>query len=254
MHKLLLPFAAVCGALALLTGCGNGGDKVRIAVDVPYEPFQYTTPDGELTGFEIELGNAVCAEMRLDCEWVIQSWDGIIPGLLSRKYDVIFSSMSINAERARQVLFSEPYYTTPSGWFVRENYNLNVNNMSGVRIGVQRGTVQDTYVTEMHSNTAQIRRYATADDLALDLAGDRIDAVFLDVPVGVQTILSRPGFKQFGDNVTEPTSIFGQGVGAAFRQTDTELANAFNEGLRRVKANGTYKRIMDRYFDFDIML
>lgn len=254
MHKLLLPLATLGTALVMLTACGQSSDTVRLAVDVPYEPFQFVTPEGELTGFEVELGNAVCAEMRLNCEWVIQSWDGIIPGLLSRKYDVIFSSMSINAERERQVLFSEPYYTTPSGWFVRANYNFNVNNMSGVRIGVQRGTIQDTYVTEMFSNTAQIRRYANADDLALDLTGERIDAVFLDVPVGVQTILSRPGFRQAGDNVTEPAAIFGRGVGAAFRQSDTELANTFNEGLRRVKANGTYKRIMDRYFDFDIML
>ncbi|MGL5605789.1 MAG: transporter substrate-binding domain-containing protein, partial [Plesiomonas sp.] len=73
--------------------------EVRIAVDVPYEPFEFKKPDGSLTGFEIDLGNAVCQQAKLKCEWVVQTWDGIIPGLLARKYDVIFSSMSINEER-----------------------------------------------------------------------------------------------------------------------------------------------------------
>src|SRR5690606_32013991 len=133
-----------------------------------------------------------CAEMNLSCEWVIQAWDGIIPGLLSRRYDVIFSSMSITEERARSVLFSEPYYTTPSAWFAAEGTSINPPNEStlqGQRVGVQRGTIQDNYVTELFGDVVQVRRYATADDLVADLRGGRIDAIFLDFPVGEETIL-----------------------------------------------------------------
>ena len=78
---------------------------------------EYRTPDGELTGFDIELGNALCAEIGIQCEWVVQGWDGIIPGLMARKYDAIMSSMTINDDRRKQVLFSDPYFTPPSAWF-----------------------------------------------------------------------------------------------------------------------------------------
>ena len=74
-------------------------DPLRLGIDVPYAPFGYKLPSGELTGFEIELGNAICAKINRDCEWVIQAWDGIIPGLMARKYDAIMSSMAITEER-----------------------------------------------------------------------------------------------------------------------------------------------------------
>lgn len=257
MNRLLTTLSlALTGAL-FLTACSEDEERtIRMAVDVPYEPFEYQDSDGNLTGFEIELGEAVCEEMELDCEWVIQGWDGIIPGLLASRYDVIFSSMSITPDRAQQVLFSEPYYTTPSGWFVRSGADINPDDpasLAGLRVGVQRGTIQDDYVTD-YLDGIDVRRYSTADDLVLDLEGDRLDAVFLDFPVGDQTILGRPGFETVGDEVSEPESIFGPGVGAAFRQDDEALAETFNEGLQRVKDNGTYEEIMNRYFNYDIMI
>ena len=165
---------------------------VRIAVDVPYEPFEYKKPDGTLTGFEVDLGNAVCENAKLNCTWVIQAWDGIIPGLQARKYDVIFSSMSITPERAKQVAFSEPYYNTPSGFFSSKSLNVNpadVAAMTGKKIGVQRGTVQDTYATKTYGKIAEVKRYSTGDDLVLDLQGGRLDVVLIDFPVGESSIL-----------------------------------------------------------------
>jgi len=120
MKKLIV--AASC-ALALAAGTVQAKDwkEIRIAFDVPYEPFEYKDENGELTGFEVELAEAMCDEMNADCEFVIQSWDGMIPGLLARKFDLIMSSMSITPERAERVLFSEPYYNTPGGWFGPES-------------------------------------------------------------------------------------------------------------------------------------
>ena len=107
MKKLLT--TSLLGA-ALIAGVAQAQDteQLRIGVDVPYEPMEYRTPDGELTGFDIELGNALCAQIKAECEWVVQAWDGIIPGLLARKYDAIMSSMTINDERRQTVLFSDP--------------------------------------------------------------------------------------------------------------------------------------------------
>lgn len=252
MKKSLI---AMMAALAVTTTVVEAKDweVVRLAVDVPYEPFEYKAPDGTLTGFEIDLGNAVCAEMKVKCEWIIQAWDGIIPGLLARKYDAIFSSMSINEERAKKVLFSEAYYNTPTGFFGASASMVDPakpETLKGLRIGVQRGTIQDTYATDNYSKVADIKRYTTGDDLVVDLKGGRIDIVVIDFPVGVSTILDvdkEDKFKALGDNVQ-----LGEGVGVAARKRDGELIEMFNKALATVKSNGTYEKINDKYFDYSI--
>ncbi len=149
MKKLIV--AASC-ALALVAGTAQAQERnLRIAFDVPYEPFEYKDENGELTGFEVELADAMCEEMNANCEFVIQAWDGMIPGLLARKFDLIMSSMSITPERAERVLFSEPYYNTPGGWFGPNDFSTDVTDMDAMKgktVGVQRGTTMDTYVTE----------------------------------------------------------------------------------------------------------
>ncbi len=242
-------------AATLLAGAATAQDwsKVRIAVDVPYEPFEFKLPDGTLTGFEIDLGNAVCAEIKAECEWVVQGWDGIIPGLIARKYDAIMSSMTITEERKEKVLFSDPYYTTPSAWFGKKtDSTLDVTSqdvLKGKVVGVQRGTVQDTIVTEKFGTVADIKRYATADELVLDLTGGRLDLVFLDYPVGEQTVITNAEFTQIGDLVK-----VGDGIGVAFRKRDQDLADKFNAALAKLKADGTYDTIMQKYFKYDIKI
>lgn len=250
MKKLIV--AASC-ALALATGATQAQERdLRIAFDVPYEPFEYKNDNGELTGFEVELAEAMCEEMNANCEFVIQAWDGMIPGLLARKFDLIMSSMSITEERAERVLFSEPYYNTPGGWFARDDFNTDVTDMDamkGMTVGVQRGTTMDTYVTENMGGIVTIKRYTTADDMVLDLEGERLDVVFVDYPVGEQTILTKEGFKEVG----EPVKL-GQGVGVAMRKRDTELAEEVNAALATLKEDGTYDQIMKKYFNYDIKI
>lgn len=250
MKKLIV--AASC-ALALIAGGASAQERdLRIAFDVPYEPFEYKDENGELTGFEVELAEAMCEEMNANCEFVIQAWDGMIPGLLARKFDLIMSSMSITDERAERVLFSEPYYNTPGGWFAREGFSTDVTDMDAMEgkvVGVQRGTTMDTYVTENMGGIVTIKRYTTADDMVLDLEGERLDVVFVDYPVGEQTILSKEGFKEVG----EPVKL-GQGVGVAMRKRDTDLAEDVNAALATLKEDGTYDEIMKKYFNYDIKM
>ncbi|MFC3286061.1 ABC transporter substrate-binding protein [Litchfieldella rifensis] len=251
--KKLLTIAILGAALVAGTSQAREYEEVRFGVDVPYEPMEYRTPDGELTGFDIDLGNALCAEMGIECEWIVQGWDGIIPGLLSRKYDAIMSSMTINDERREQVLFSDPYITPPSAWFAPADSDIETPNaeaLEGKTIGVQRGTLQDNYVTDNFGDVADINRYATADDMVLDMDAGRLDIVFLDFPIGKATLLdSEAGnYKVVGEMITEPKKYFGDGFGIAFRQRDEELAARFNEALATLKENGTYDEIYNRYF------
>lgn len=248
MKKLMI--AASCALAMFATGAQADGRDLRIAFDVPYEPFEYKDENGDLTGFEVDLAAAMCEEMKADCEFVIQAWDGMIPGLLARKFDLIMSSMSITAERAERVLFSEPYYNTPGGWFGPESFSADVTDMDAMKgktVGVQRGTTMDTFVTEEMSGVVTIKRYTTADDMVLDLEGQRLDAVFVDYPVGEQTVLTKKGFKEVG----EPVKL-GEGVGVAMRKRDKDVAEEVNAALRKLKEDGTYDAIMKKYFAYDV--
>ena len=249
-------FITLTCAAAMLAGQALAKDwsTVRLAVDVPYEPFEYKLPDGTLTGFEIDLGNAVCKEIKAECKWVVQAWDGIIPGLLARKYDGIMSSMSITPERAKKVLFSEGYYNTPSAWFgAKTSEKLDVTSKEAVKgkiIGVQRGTLQDNFATDNFGSVAEIKRYSTADDLAVDLEGGRLDLVVLDFPVGESTILKKSKkYVQIGKHFQ-----LGDGAGVAFRKKDKELAEKFNAALKKLKEDGTYDKIMKKYFSYNIKI
>ena len=245
--------AAGCCILAMVTGLAQAQERpLRIAFDVPYEPFEYRTPDGELTGFEVELADAMCEEMNRECDFVVQAWDGMIPGLMARKYDAIMSSMSITEQRARRVLFSEPYYRTPGGWFAKKDTSVDVTDrsaMEGRVVGVQRGTTMDNYVTENLGDIVKVKRYTTADDMALDLESGRLDLVFVDYPVGEEYFLTKDNFREIG----EPVKL-GKGVAVAMRKRDRELAKEINEALKSLKNDGTYDAIMKRYFDYSIKM
>lgn len=255
MKKLLT--VSLLGA-AIVAGTAQARDytHVRFGVDVPYEPMEYRTPDGELTGFDIDLGNALCDEMGVTCEWIEQEWDGIIPGLMARNYDAIMSSMTINDERRQTLLFSDPYITMPGAWFAPAESDLeeaNEETLAGLSIGVQRGTTYDNYATDTFGRISTVNRYSTADDMMLDMEAQRLDIVFLEFAVGKSTLLDNESanYKVVGEMVTEPAEIFGEGFGIAFRQRDTALAERFNEALATLKENGTYDEIYQRYFSED---
>ncbi|SDL26113.1 amino acid ABC transporter substrate-binding protein, PAAT family [Franzmannia pantelleriensis] len=259
-YSTLFLSATLCATLVSGTVQARDYDEVRLGVDVPYEPFMYRQSDGELTGFEIELGEAVCDYLDITCTWVEQDWDGIIPGLMARNYDAIMSSMAITEERAQRVLFSEPYYTTPSAWITTHAHDIDIDDrdsLDGLTVGVQRATLQDNYVTELYGDVLDIRRYTGVDDVVTDLRAGRLDLTFMDYPIAEAAIeIDTDGsdFQRISDFIKEPEHIFGQGVGVAFRPRDEALAERFNKALAALKEDGTYDEIMQRYFSYDVKL
>ena len=249
----LFSMSLVCGVAQ-----ASEEDTIRIAVDIPYEPFEYKTPDGTLTGFDIDLGNALCREIGIECEWVEQPWDGMIPGLLARKYDAIMSSMVINEEREKRVLFTDPYSATPRAWISQAGRGFDVKNkedIRGLNVGVQRATLQDRYVTELYGDVVDIRRYGDIDDVLVDMQSGRLDLTFMNYPIAEEYLgVGQDGsdFERVSELITEPDHIFGKGVGIAFRKRDNELVEKFNEALEAIKNDGTYRRIMEKYFNYDI--
>ncbi|PSW19803.1 ABC transporter substrate-binding protein [Photobacterium sanctipauli] len=229
---------------------------VRLASDFTYPPFNYKDASGTPQGFDIEIADALCAEAQLKCEWVAQSWDGLIPSLLSRKSDVIMASMRITEERKERVLFTDKYYQTPARFVAAESASVTISEqgLEGKRIGVQLGTIHDRYVTDMYGDVANIRRYNGQDEVYLDLESGRLDAVFGNSDQLALAFLEKErgeGFEFVGDAVTDKAYI-GEGTALALRKNDKQLAEKFNSAIEAIRENGTYDKIAAKYFSFDI--
>ena len=242
---------------ALATGVANAQapKPLRIGVEGAYPPFSQVGPDGKLTGFDIDIANALCAEMKVECTLVQQSFDGLIPALQAKKIDAIIASLSITEERAKVVAFSDKYYQTPARFVARlfSKLEMTPEGLKGKRIGVQRSTTHDRYATEQLKG-AETVRYTQQDDAFLDLAAGRIDVALVDsiaASVGFLKTSVGWGYKFIGPNLTD-AKYFGDGAGIAMRKADGALRNQFNAAIKSIRSNGIYKKIQDKYFDFDV--
>ncbi len=242
-------------ALLLAAGGAQAAGKLRIGVEGAYPPFSWKESDGSLKGFDIEIAEALCQEMKRECELVEQDWDGMIPALLARKFDAIVASMSITPERKKRVDFTGKYYNTPAKFVARKGSDLNISKagLKGKRIGLQRGTTHQCYMEKMFPD-AELVLYATQEEVFQDLAIGRIDAQFSDSIAADDGFLKTDAGKDFafvgGDQ--HDMECHGEGAGIAVRKQDKELRDEFNRAIQAIRKNGVYQKINAKYFDFDI--
>jgi arginine/ornithine transport system substrate-binding protein len=230
--------------------------KVRIGVEGAYPPFSFVTPDGQLAGFDIDIAKALVKAMGAEVELVAQDWDGIIPALLARKYDAIIASMSVTEERKQKVAFSDKYYQTPAKFVCKKGAIAAFSReaIKGKSVGVQRATIHDRYLTDNYGSDVTIKRYGTQDEAYLDIAAGRIDMLLADSVALSDGFLKKPEGKDYqfiGPDLTDK-QWFGEGAGIAIRKEDKDLAELFNGAIKKIRADGTYKTIQDKYFDFDV--
>lgn len=251
--------ALVTAALAALVA-GPAAAKewttVRIATEGAYAPFNYKDSSGKLVGFEVDLAEALCKAADVKCQIVAQDWDGIIPGLLAKKYDAIMASMSITPERLKSIAFSARYYKTPARFVVKKGSGLEISKqgLKGKTVGVQRATIHANYIKDNYGGVARVKEYDTQENANLDLAAGRLDAILADSIVMLEGFLKTPEGKNFdyvGPELTDP-KWFGDGVGVGIRKEDKDLVQRFNRAIQKVRADGTYKQINDKYFPFDV--
>ncbi len=256
MKKLLIVIAVL--ALVLAAGSIQAKDwkKIRVGVEGAYPPFSYVTPEGELAGFDIDIAKALVAAMGKEIVLVPQDWDGIIPALLARKYDAIIASMSITEERKKKVAFSNKYYNTPAKFVCKKGAmgEFSKANIKGKKIGVQRATIHDRYLTDNYGKDVDIKRYATQDEAYLDLVAGRVDMLLADSVAISDGFLKKPEGQDYafiGPDLNDP-KWFGEGTGIAIRKQDKDLVEMFNKAIEQIRADGTYKKIQDKYFDFNV--
>jgi polar amino acid transport system substrate-binding protein len=244
-------------AFMILAGAAQSQEQktIRIAMDATYPPFESLDPSGQIVGFEKEIGDALCERMKVTCEFTNQAWDGIIPGLLANKYDAILSSMSITEERKQQVDFTDKIYQTPPAIAVSKDSELkgtSAQDLAGISIGAQTSTTHANYVQEKLPE-AELKVYPSPDEYKLDLSSGRLDAAMDDVVVLEQWVKSEEGAccKILGTLATDPV-IHGEGAGIAIRKDDTQLKEMFNKAIAEIRSDGTYDKIAQKYFTFDV--
>ncbi|MEJ2097484.1 MAG: ABC transporter substrate-binding protein [Deltaproteobacteria bacterium] len=256
MKKYIVLIAVLAGILSVTSVQAKEWKVVRIGVEGAYPPFSYVTPEGELAGFDIDIAKALVAAMGAKIELVAQDWDGIIPALLARKYDAIIASMSITEERKKKVAFTNKYYNTPAKFVCKKGaiQTFSREALKGKNIGVQRATIHDRYLTDNYGQDVNIKRYGTQDEAYLDLVAGRVDLLLADSIALSDGFLKKPEGKDFqfiGPDLTDKR-WFGEGAGIAIRKQDTDLVELFNAAIKKIRADGTYKKIQDKYFDFNV--
>ena len=255
--RILTRFAATAAVFAFAAGVAQAKDwtVVRIAMDATYPPFESLDSSGQIVGFSKDIADALCERMKVTCEFSNQAWEGIIPGLLANKYDAILSSMSITEERKLQIDFTDKYYNTPPAVAVPIDSTLKgvtPEDLAGITIGAQTSTTHANYAQEKFPDS-ELKIYPSPDEYKLDLQNGRLDAAMDDVVV-LDTWIKGDGAaccRILGTLTPDPV-INGPGAGIGIRKEDTDLKDLFNKALADIIADGTYKKINDKHFAFDV--
>ncbi len=276
--KLLRALLLTAIVSLLLMGQGAAGDweKVKIATEGAYPPWNSVDASGNLVGFEIDLAQALCERMNVTCEVVAQKWRGIIKGLNAGKYDAIMAAMSITAERKKLVTFSRNYAGTPNVFIMRKDNpsadfrtgleRLNLDDISPAEqeaidaiikefkdkvIGVQVATTHASFADEYLGDHAEIRIYDFQHTIDLELYQGRLDAVIGDYAYWQPLIQTEQGkeYKIVGPHMTG--GPFGGGVGVAIRKKDQDLADMFSRAIAEMIQDGSLKKLALKWFDYD---
>jgi polar amino acid transport system substrate-binding protein/arginine/ornithine transport system substrate-binding protein len=227
----------------------------RIATEGTYPPWSFKDAQGKLQGWDVDIANALCERMKVRCEIVAQDWDGIIPGLVARKFDMIVASMAITQQRRQRVDFSDKYKETISRFVAKKGTPADVSPaaLKGKAIGVQRGSIQASYLSHNYKD-ADVKFYDTPQAAELDLVAGRVDYIFGNMVtyfVGFMKTADAANFTFVGPEMKG--GLLGDGNAIAVRKGDTATLEKVNAALAAIREDGTYDRITAKYFPFKLM-
>ena len=276
MKNIFKSFLSTIAVLAILFTNAQAG-SVKIGTEGAYPPWNAKDESGKLIGFEVELANWLCIYMKADCTIVEQDWDGMIPGLIMRKYDAIMAGMSITGERMKVINFSQGYadevaqlavmkgsslegMDTPSGI----NLSLGGSNvksalktltgaLAGKTVCVQTATIHQNFLESGDVGSVTVRTYKTQDEVNLDLAAGRCDAA-LAAAVAFTDYAEKSGKPVVLVGPTLSGGAFGNGVGVGIRKDDTDLLKAFNKAIDQARKSGKISELAIKWFGFDVSM
>jgi len=243
---LAVAAAAICGFAAQ----AKADLKFGVAAE-PYPPFTSKDASGKWVGWEVDLMDAVCAQMKEKCELVEVAWDGIIPALTAKQIDVIWSSMSITADRKKTIDFTMMYYNTPTVIIGAKDGDKDISpdHLKGKTIGVQVSTIHQKYVDKYFGAGSTVKTYQTQDEANNDLAAGRLDYIQADGMALDAFLKTDQGAAccELKSEVPDDKEILGEGVGGGLRKEDTELKAKLDAAIDALAKSGEIKKMTDKY-------
>jgi len=235
----------ILAAIALLSLTAAASAQTRLGSEGAYPPFNFVDDAGNLGGFDIDVGNEICKRAGLECVWVVNEWDTIIPNLQAGNYDAILAGMTITDERKQTIDFTEEYFPNdPSTYITTAGKTLDLENPSGLKLGAQGATIQAMWLNENLKASNTILSYETPDQALADLNAGNIDAVLADKSYLAETATGSGGALVLAG----PELAIGAGLGIGMRKADAELLAKFDEALAAMKADGTLDALITLYF------
>jgi polar amino acid transport system substrate-binding protein len=260
MRLRLTAVAAVLAIAAVGLGAGCGGDdddnggggnelglikegQLLVGTDTPFPPFEIGQPPN-ISGYDIELVNAIAENMDLAVTYQDTSFDTIFRDTAQGKFDMAVAASTITAEREQTVDFSNPYYKANQSLMVTTGSDIrNVDDLGGATVGAQDATTGEDYANE-ETDAASVRGFPEGPDAINALRAGQVDAVIIDQPVAVDAVESLGG----GDIEIAQEIVTSELYGLAFAQDNDALREAVNDALQTVREDGTVEDLYARYF------
>lgn len=244
-------------ALASFSSLASAESVLRFGVDPTFAPFETKAPDGSLVGFDIDLGNAICQQLKMKCEWVETGFDSIIPALDAKKFDAVLSAMSVTPKRQAQVDFSDMLYHIPSVLIAQKGSGImpTAEGLKGKSIGVAQGTIQEAYAQALwQSKGVNVVSYQNQDMVNQDLEAGRLDATLTNAAAAQTGFLDTAAGKDFAfsGGMLNDAKYLGVGTAIGLRKGDNEHQQMINKALAAIHQNGTFEKIEKKYFSFEV--
>ena len=250
MMKHIKLFAVMLSLAWSTVVIANPVKTIRFATEATYPPFEYIDESGQIKGFDIDIANALCQQMKVQCTFSNQSFNSLIPSLKLGKFDGIIAALGVTPEREKQVSFTSSYYEPSASFVAPLDKHYTMASLVGKKIGVQQGSTFEKYLNDHYRSKVTVKTYASIQDAFLDLVSGRVDIVLADTPIAKAWLKQDKNSNKYSiiDKPIVDHAYFGTGYGIAVRKNDTELLNALQKALAEIKANGKYNEIVKKYF------
>ncbi|MGA7814599.1 ABC transporter substrate-binding protein [Caballeronia sp.] len=252
LNAAVLLIATFCASAAF------AADTLRYGVEAQYPPFESKTASGELQGLDIDVGNAVCVEAKMKCEWVETSFDGLIPALQGRKFDAINSAMNATDKRRQAIDFTTVVYRVPTQLIAKTGSSLlpTPESLKGKSIGVLQGSIQEGFAKAHWADAGvNVVSYQDQNQAYTDLKAGRLDGTLVLSAAGQSGFLSKPdgaGYSFVGGAVSDD-KILGSGIAFGIRKGDDALKQRLDKAIAKLKSDGTIARYAKKYLgDIDV--
>ncbi|AVB21656.1 MULTISPECIES: transporter substrate-binding domain-containing protein [Pseudomonas syringae group] len=242
-------------ALALCIAAGNTMAKeykeLRFGVDPSYAPFESKAADGSLVGFDIDLGNAICKELKVTCKWVESDFDGMIPGLKARKFDGVISSMTVTPAREKVIDFSNELFSGPTSLVFKKGAGFTADpaSLKGKTVGYEQGTIQEAYAKAvLDKSGVTTKAYANQDQVYADLTSGRLDASIQDMLQAELGFLKSPAGADYEVSKPIDSELLPAKIAIGIAQGNKELKALLDKGIKAMHDDGTYAEIQKKHF------